>query len=386
MTVASTIAIKLDAQTAELKKGFADARKAVTNLDRNMSGSVAAGMAKFQGALMGVQAALGAVSGAINAVMGAMAGMDETQKFANRIGMSADALTALNFAAEQTGASARTMQMGLQRMTRRVSEAASGTGEAKDAIKELGLSAQALERMSPDQQFAAIADAMQGVENQSDKVRLAMKLFDSEGVALVNTLSGGSGALKGFADEASDLGLMLGDSREGIEAANDAINRMQKAWGALVQRVAIAVAPALEAIANALSDIVGWFNRLFGMEGGADVGKKMTEFGESAKRAAGAMKPLQEEVKKVSEQVKSDAERAQEIVERVKSQFRSRDVFEEKAIGAVTRSSQAGFSAAQGAAREQRNRERRHKAELAELRAIRRALQREGLTLAQVDL
>ena len=40
-------------------------------------------------------------------------------------------------------------------------------------------------------------------------MRLAFKLFDSEGVALVNLLRGGSGALEEMRERARDLGIVL---------------------------------------------------------------------------------------------------------------------------------------------------------------------------------
>lgn len=386
MTVASTIEIKLDAQTAALKKGFADARQSVDKLGAGLSGKVAAGMAKFHVGLMAVKSALGAIQGGINAVLGAMGQMDATQKFADRIGVSADALTVLNFAAEQTGASSETMQMALQRMTRRISEAAQGSGEAVKALQELGLSAEYLATLSPDQQFGAIADAMKNVSGQGDKVRLAMKLFDSEGVALVNTLAAGSDGLNQFGAEAESLGMLLGDQRRGIEVANDAINRMKKAWGALVQQVAIAVAPALAKIADAIASIVGWFNRLFGLSGSGGAAGAMKDFGAATEAAAKKFVPMQKEVAKVTERVKTDAERTADIVDRVKKQMQGRESKPEKAIGAVTRGTVAGFSAVQEANRQRRDEERRHREQVILLSKIHAALSREGLAMVEVDL
>ena len=82
--------------------------------------------------------------------------------------------------------------MAMQRFTRRAAEAAQGTGEAKGAIRELGLDAQKLQKLPLDDQMKVLADAFGNVQNESDKLRIAFKLFDSEGAALVNTLALGS--------------------------------------------------------------------------------------------------------------------------------------------------------------------------------------------------
>jgi hypothetical protein len=59
--------------------------------------------------------------------------------------------------------------------------------------------------------LADVADAFARVEDPAERVRLAFKLFDSEGVALVNLLSDGSSALEEMRERARDLGIVLDD-------------------------------------------------------------------------------------------------------------------------------------------------------------------------------
>ena len=114
-------------------------------------------------------------------------------------------------------------------MVRRISEAARGTGEAVNALDELGVSAQRLASMSPDQQFSTLADAMAKVKNQGDRVRLSMKLFDSEGVALVNTLRLGSKGLIQYEKDAKRLNILVaGFEGIQIQKTNEAFGRMGK--------------------------------------------------------------------------------------------------------------------------------------------------------------
>ena len=78
-------------------------------------------------------------------------------------------------------------------MTRRVAEARNGTGEAKKALKEMGISLRdsSGNAKTTEQIFLEVVDVMKGMTNQSDIVRLSFKLFDSEGVALVNMMQQG---------------------------------------------------------------------------------------------------------------------------------------------------------------------------------------------------
>ena len=101
--------------------------------------------------------------------------------------------------------------MALQRFTRRAAEAAQGTGEAKDALAQMGIALrdQSGNLRSSEDLLGDVADAFARIEDPAERVRLAFKLFDSEGVALVNLLRGGSGALEEMRERARDLGIVL---------------------------------------------------------------------------------------------------------------------------------------------------------------------------------
>lgn len=185
----------------------------------------------------------------------AMANVDAMAKHADKIGMTTQALAGLRHQAELNGVSTNALDIGLQRMVRRVAEAAQGTGEAKAALEELNLSAQEMAALSPDQQFAKIADAMGNVSSQSDKVRLGFKLFDSEGVGLINAMRGGSEELAKAAAEAEALGIAVNrvDAAK-IEAANDASHRADMAMKGLGNSIAIEVAPIITSIKTGFVD------------------------------------------------------------------------------------------------------------------------------------
>lgn len=222
------------------KKGFGSAAKGL----RSLAGSVL----NMKTAIVGAVGAGGfgaLIQSSINAG-------DELAKTADKLGVTTEALAGLRHAAELTGVSTGTMDMAMQRFTRRAAEAAKGTGEAKGALRELGIDAESIVRLPLDEQMNVVADAMAGVESQSDKVRLAMKLFDSEGVALVNTLGGGADALKAMTEEAEHLGLTLSrtDTAQ-MEAANDAITRLKGVFEGLTNQLGVAFSPIITFVADA---------------------------------------------------------------------------------------------------------------------------------------
>lgn len=185
-----------------------------------------------------------------------MSSIDALGKMSSKIGTTAGSLAKLQFAAEQTGVSAETMGMAMQRFTRRAAEAARGTGEAKGALKELNLSAAELIKMPLEDQVLALSKSFDSVETSADKVRLAMKLFDSEGVALVNTLGAGSDGLQAMFTDAEALGLVLSeDAVDGVEAANDSMNRLKKLFVGFSRQAVAAFAPAIDEIAKSLTEL-----------------------------------------------------------------------------------------------------------------------------------
>lgn len=202
--------------------------------------------------------AFGAGGGGVLAGVKLMANeFDALAKTAGKLGTTTEELSKLRYAAELTGVDARKLDTALQRMTRRLSEAAKGTGAAKDALEELGLDAQELAQQTPEEAFKRIADAMVSVENQSDRVRLAFKLFDSEGVALVNTMAEGRAGIEAAGDELERLGGVI-DSKaaKAAEQFNDNITRMQAILGGLTIQLANEVIPGLNSVASLMTDVV----------------------------------------------------------------------------------------------------------------------------------
>lgn len=181
--------------------------------------------------------------------------LDRMAKNADKLGIAANKMGGLQLAFEQTGVSAESGMNAMQAMTRRISEAANGTGPAVKSLQELGLSANDLNQLSPDVALGRIADAMQGVTNQSDRVRLSFQLFGREGVGLANTLANGSEGLQQFQATADSLN--MNHTREelaAVEAANDAINRAQKVIIGGFQQLAIVSAPVIEFIADKFTE------------------------------------------------------------------------------------------------------------------------------------
>ncbi len=253
MASLGTLAVNIVARTDKFTKGIT---ASLGGVNRFRAGVVSAGKAVTAFGLVAGGAAIATMTAGISK---AADRIDRLAKTSSKLGIAAERLAELRFAAQQTGVSANTLDTALQRMVRRVAEAAHGTGEAKNALKSLGLSAQGLARLSPDQQFNRIAEALAKVKLQGDRVRLTNKLFDSEGVALVNTLKLGQTGLAAYAAEAKGLGIVLSSQGvKAVEAMNDAVARSQTAVSGLFNKLTVELAPAITSVADAATD---WLKR-----------------------------------------------------------------------------------------------------------------------------
>ena len=203
----------------------------------------------------GLTALAGAGLGAM--VKQSMNSIDALAKTSDKLGITTEKLAGLRHAAELTGAGQTALDKGLQRMTTRIGQAAQATGVAQAALRELGLSAQELNQMSPDEQFRRIADAMGAIAGQNDRVRLGFKLFGGEYSSLLNTLDLGTEGLDRMQTEAEQLGLAISRTDAAkIEEAKDAATRAQTAFRGVTTELTIALAPAIETAANELVSLV----------------------------------------------------------------------------------------------------------------------------------
>lgn len=201
--------------------------------------------------------------------------LDSLGKVAAKVGIGTDSLSALRFGGEQSGLDPRVIDVGLQKLSQRISEARRGAGEAAPVLKELNINLREMSELPADKQLERIADAMLGVANQGDKIRIATKLFEEEGVGMLNLLKDGSSGLRRFREEARQLGIDFStETVAGVEAANDAINRLKTSLGSLGSRIVIELAPDVERVANKVTKFMAEYdegNKLINGNGGGGV-------------------------------------------------------------------------------------------------------------------
>jgi len=255
MTVIGELAVNVVAKTDRLNKGLRGARKQVSMFSKSMR-TATAGLRGFTGAALGIGGGL-SIAGLAISFKKTAESIDELAKTSRKLGIATEELAGLQVAAERTGVTIPTLNMALQRMSRRIGEAAKGAGEARGALSELGLDAKILAKQSPDVIFRKIAQAMSLQTDQTNKLALAQKLFDSEGVALVNTLALGEQGLAKYRREAELLGLTMSSKEAAkVEEFSDALGRLQGAFSGAGRQLTIKFAPGVTRTIDSIMSIM----------------------------------------------------------------------------------------------------------------------------------
>lgn len=235
----------LSANTGPFAKSMTKAGSTVRRFARN-----AAKAAKIVGA-MGVAAGVAAAGGVALLTRQGLKSVDALGKLSDRLGESVENLQALQLAAELNGSSGERLGKALEVMQKRLGEAARGSGAAKAALDELGLSASDLIELGPAEAFRVIADAISRMDTQSQKAAATANIFSRANQDLLNTLQRGRSGLDETQRLIEKLGLNLNrvDAKR-VENANDAITRLGAILEGVRQRLAVAFAPIIEVIAQ----------------------------------------------------------------------------------------------------------------------------------------
>lgn len=190
----------------------------------------------------GAGAALLATLRGITASFAAAA--DQSAKFAKRIGINANSLDQLTFAAERTGVQSKDLTKGLERMGRRVSEVATqDTGQAQEALEQLGLSAEKLVEKPMDKMFMGIIRGIKGLSNQSERLSVVADIFGRGSMAMAQLANIGVPAIQRlmgvFEETRGTTNYKL------AEKYQDTAENMRRAWEGLRNELGETYAPAL---------------------------------------------------------------------------------------------------------------------------------------------
>jgi len=200
-------------------------------------------------------AAAGALAAAATAMIrSGLSTVDAQAKLAASLDTTVESIQVLERAGDLAGVSMGQIEQATAQLTRRLSQAAAGAGPATEALRRLRLSAGELQALPLDQRIALIQDRLAEFVPEAERAAVASQLFGDR-AALVFTLID-TATLRQATQDVRDFGVVVSDQdARQIERTNDAISRLGLIWRGLSNQLAVAAAPALEAVANAMAAV-----------------------------------------------------------------------------------------------------------------------------------
>jgi hypothetical protein len=212
----------------------------------------------FKGMGIGV-AALGAsaiAAGAASVKSFADAG-DEVQKMALRTGFGTEALSELRHAANLSGTSLAGFETGVKRMARFVDDANEGLSTSTRTMEQLGLTAEDIEGLSPEETFNKFAQSIASLEDPLARANAAQEVFGRAGTTMLPMFAEGAEGMAKMRQEAHDLGVVFDeDAANSAAEFKDNLTRLQGAFQGLMNQVAQALLPVLDPLIQAFTELV----------------------------------------------------------------------------------------------------------------------------------
>jgi hypothetical protein len=317
MTItAEELAVKLSAQTGELKAGMESATSTVASSVGELKAAIGGMSAEVRSSMERMTAGIRAQVEQSRAQLGVLkdsavaagdgfkrigelflvsmgvgklvemtahtaAFADELDKARQKTGMTTDALQRLKFAGDLTNVGFAAMSTGLRVLAQRMLLAQENSKETVDAFEAVGISGDEIKNLSLQQVLEKIADKFHDTADGAAKLGLAQQLLGRRGSELIPVLDLGSAGMRKLGDEAERMGLVLSEKdQEQLRQLDTQLKLMHQSSTVLERQLATAMTPALTGIAAAFNEDVKAGGFLKGMLADLSSGVKMlTEVG-----------------------------------------------------------------------------------------------------------
>ncbi|MFA5130428.1 MAG: phage tail tape measure protein [Patescibacteria group bacterium] len=176
-----------------------------------------------------------------------------------RTGLNTDTLQELQFQAEQTGVKFDSITSVIGVLTKNMASAAAGSKGTSEAFKTLGVNVKDNEgnMKSLDSVFPQVLAKLADMKNETERNQLAFKVFGKGALELVPLLTEGSAGIKGYADRAHELGIVM--SGEAIKAGDDfgdSLNELKKSFEGVKTQLGSAFIPIIQKLIDSLLPII----------------------------------------------------------------------------------------------------------------------------------
>jgi len=304
-------------------------------LSRVFSGGLSQGVSNLASSLSGLLTptnlaltGIAAFGAAANAVVNGLTALeDRVEKLGNtaaKLGVSFQFIQNLEESARRSGTSIDAVSSAFGRLQNSVLGVDEESKKAQAALASIGVTAEELQTLSPEQQYDRIGKAIAGIEDPAKRTAAATALFGRAGADLIpffNNIDKATNDIERFGAAISDVDRSridsLGDSFDSLFVAlrslgqslllpfTGLVDGLAKAFSGVVnivtavaQAIGAVLGPILDTVGrafglfgDAVNSAVGFFRRLLG--GSSEAAEGVAKIGAAAERTAEQTKALE---------------------------------------------------------------------------------------------
>ena len=267
---------KVDLDGIGKEAGKADKNIEQLNKNVNFLKNVEIGRLVFDG--------VRALGSAFNSVQNQISGLvtsvnssiDQLNDFSQRTGIGVEALQGYSLAAKLAGVDTEQFGAAIQKLAVNIGKATPGDALDK-SLRAINLSVGELRALAPEQQFAAIGNAISTLPTVADRAAAAVEIFGKQGAALAPLFREGAASIEELQARAERLGLIVDEAQvNNVADMNDAFDLVSATVQGIIGQVIGNLAPAVTGVTEQFLKFVEEFAGAEG-QGGTGIANAITD-------------------------------------------------------------------------------------------------------------
>ncbi len=200
----------LTLDNSDYEKKLDQSQKSAKSFSSGIGTAFKTGARAVAGLAAGVAAATTAIAALAVKFVNAGSEIDDN---AQKLGISTEAYQYWSLVLQRAGSDASQLSMAIRNMTTFTQELSTGQADALLTLQKLGIGYEEFMAMSTEEQLYAIVEALQGMEDQTEKVQIAQEIFGNRVYQeLLPLLNMEQGSLEDLREEFEGLGFILSEN------------------------------------------------------------------------------------------------------------------------------------------------------------------------------
>lgn len=241
----------LQLDNSDYEKKLDQSQKSAKSFSSKIGTAFKTGVRAVAGFATGVVAASAALAGLAVNFINAGSEIDDN---AQKLGISTDAYQYWSLVLQRAGSDASNLSIVIRNLTTFTNNLSTGQADALLTLQKLGIGYEDFMKMNTEERLYAIVEALQGMEDQTEKVQIAQEIFGNRVYQeLLPLLNMEQGSLEDLREEFEELGLILSeDTIKQIAAVGDKIDNFTNSLHNSYMMLMANFLPEIELITEAL--------------------------------------------------------------------------------------------------------------------------------------